>query len=126
MYTFFPLFYFFSSPLSFFICLLESTTVLSTMAQKSLSAYAYEKVIQYEMMTAVYVMEPWEKTLFSKWQAQPNEEGLKTDSLFNVDAVLLIIVSLSLATFYQYTPIMLGKIASLFWNYYIPFIHSTN
>ncbi|KAJ8655520.1 hypothetical protein O0I10_008806 [Lichtheimia ornata] len=64
------------------------------MAQKSLSAYAYEKVIQYEMMTAVYVMEPWEKTLFN--------------------AVLLIIVSLSLATFYQYTPIMLGKIASLF------------
>lgn len=90
------------------------------MAHKSLSTYAYEKVIQYEMMTAVYVMEPWEKTLFSKWQPSRMRKDEKRDWQVYIDAVLLIIVSLSLATFYQYTPIMLGKIASLFWNHYIP------
>ncbi|KAG2218310.1 hypothetical protein INT45_003653 [Circinella minor] len=55
--------------------------------QKSLSHYIYEKFLQYELMTAVYVMEPWEKTLF---------------------------ISLSFATFYQYTPIMVSKVTGLF------------
>ncbi|KAI7851578.1 hypothetical protein BDC45DRAFT_486265 [Circinella umbellata] len=62
--------------------------------QKSLSHYIYEKCLQYELMTAVYVMEPWEKTLFN--------------------AILLTIVSLSFATFYQYTPIMVSKVTGLF------------
>ncbi|KAI9494602.1 hypothetical protein BDB00DRAFT_817466 [Zychaea mexicana] len=61
--------------------------------QKSLGYYVYEKFLQYELMTAVYVMEPWEKTLFN--------------------AILLIIVSLSFATFYQYTPVMVNKVSAL-------------
>ncbi|KAL1933793.1 hypothetical protein VTP01DRAFT_7883 [Rhizomucor pusillus] len=45
-------------------------------------------------MTALYVMEPWEKTLFN--------------------TIILTIVSLSVATFYQYTPVMIGKVTTLF------------
>ncbi|KAI8139190.1 hypothetical protein BJV82DRAFT_672773 [Fennellomyces sp. T-0311] len=64
------------------------------MSTKSLGSYVYEKFFQYELMTAIYVMEPWEKTL--------------------MNAILLTIVSLSFATFYQYTPIMVSKVTSLF------------
>ncbi|KAI9266709.1 hypothetical protein BDA99DRAFT_436437 [Phascolomyces articulosus] len=62
--------------------------------KKSLGHYVYEKFFQYELMTAVYVMEPWEKTLFN--------------------AIVLTIVSLSFATFYQYTPVMFSKVTGFF------------
>lgn len=85
---------------------------------ETLSAYVSRRFFQYELMTALYVMEPWEKTLFSKLlNAHPTSPvgnvNAKTFLLFS-DTIILTIVSLSVATFYQYTPVMIGKVTTLF------------
>ncbi|ORY99904.1 hypothetical protein BCR43DRAFT_484507 [Syncephalastrum racemosum] len=66
---------------------------MSSKSSSSLTGYVTTKLFQYELMTAVYVMEPWEKTLFN--------------------AVILVLFSLSFATVYQYTPVMINKVAAL-------------
>ncbi|ORX46091.1 hypothetical protein DM01DRAFT_196680 [Hesseltinella vesiculosa] len=56
---------------------------------KSLSSYISTKIYQYELQTALYMLEPWEKALFN--------------------TLLLSIISLSVVTLYQYTPILFSK-----------------
>ncbi|CAO3664747.1 unnamed protein product [Rhizopus stolonifer] len=53
----------------------------------SLSKYLSTKVYQYELQTALYMLEPWEKALFN--------------------TIVLSILSLSFITMYQYTPVLL-------------------
>ncbi|KAI9322554.1 hypothetical protein BX666DRAFT_1896169 [Dichotomocladium elegans] len=59
---------------------------------KSFRTIAYEKLFQYELLTAVYVMEPWEKTVFN--------------------IIVIIILALSLTTLYQYSLLIMSKLAS--------------
>ncbi|KAI7863181.1 hypothetical protein BDF14DRAFT_1885371 [Spinellus fusiger] len=54
------------------------------------SGYIATKIYQYELQTALYMLEPWEKALFN--------------------TIMLSIVSLSVVTMYQYTPLVLGKL----------------
>ncbi|KAI9252466.1 hypothetical protein BY458DRAFT_523088 [Sporodiniella umbellata] len=53
----------------------------------SLSSYLSTKIYQYELQTALYMLEPWEKALFN--------------------TIVLSILSLSFITMYQYTPVLL-------------------
>ncbi|KAI8329162.1 small subunit of serine palmitoyltransferase-like protein [Choanephora cucurbitarum] len=54
------------------------------MATKSISNYLSTKLYQYELQTALYMLEPWEKALFN--------------------TIVLSIISLSVITMYQYSP----------------------
>ncbi|KAH8556430.1 small subunit of serine palmitoyltransferase-like protein [Umbelopsis sp. PMI_123] len=56
-----------------------------------LSKYISTKVYQYELQTALYMLEPWEKALFN--------------------GIVLIILSLAIMTVYQYTPSVLNKLS---------------
>lgn len=51
-----------------------------------MSNYLSTKLYQYELQTALYMLEPWEKALFN--------------------TIVLSIVSLSVVTMYQYTPVV--------------------
>ncbi|CAO3652537.1 unnamed protein product [Mucor hiemalis] len=56
------------------------------MESKGMSNYLSTKLYQYELQTALYMLEPWEKALFN--------------------TIVLSIVSLSVVTMYQYTPVI--------------------
>ncbi|KAI8377251.1 small subunit of serine palmitoyltransferase-like protein [Blakeslea trispora] len=56
------------------------------MATKSISSYLSTKLYQYELQTALYMLEPWEKALFN--------------------TIVLSIISLSVITMYQYSPVL--------------------
>ncbi|KAI8338967.1 small subunit of serine palmitoyltransferase-like protein [Chlamydoabsidia padenii] len=58
--------------------------------EKSYSKYISTKIYQYELQTALYMLEPWEKALFN--------------------TIMLCIVGLSVLTMYQYTPIVFNKL----------------
>ncbi|KAI8067732.1 small subunit of serine palmitoyltransferase-like protein [Gongronella butleri] len=57
---------------------------------KDLSSYISTKIYQYELQTALYMLEPWEKALFN--------------------TLLLSILALSFMTMYQYTPVLFSKL----------------
>lgn len=72
------------------------------MPQKGrLANFFSEKYYQYELQTALYMLEPWEKALFSKFQFL-----IYAHILICVDTIVLSIVSLSAITMYQYIPIL--------------------
>ncbi|KAI8637414.1 small subunit of serine palmitoyltransferase-like protein [Parasitella parasitica] len=52
----------------------------------SIRRYLSKKVYQYELQTALYMLEPWEKILFN--------------------SIALCLLSLSIATLYHFTPTM--------------------
>ncbi|KAL4214744.1 small subunit of serine palmitoyltransferase-like protein [Rhizopus microsporus] len=56
------------------------------MGSKSVSSFLSTKLYQYELQTALYMLEPWEKALFN--------------------TIVLSIISLSFITMYQYTPLL--------------------
>ncbi|KAI8581885.1 hypothetical protein K450DRAFT_229705 [Umbelopsis ramanniana AG] len=56
-----------------------------------LSKYISTKIYQYELQTALYMLEPWEKALFN--------------------SIVLVILSLAIMTVYQYTPSVLSKLS---------------
>ncbi|GAB5591606.1 hypothetical protein Unana1_06506 [Umbelopsis nana] len=56
-----------------------------------LSKYISTKIYQYELQTALYMLEPWEKALFN--------------------GIVLIILSLGIMTVVQYTPSVISKIS---------------
>ncbi|KAI8091222.1 small subunit of serine palmitoyltransferase-like protein [Gilbertella persicaria] len=56
------------------------------MTTTRMSNYLSTKLYQYELQTALYMLEPWEKALFN--------------------TIVLSIVSLSAITMYQYTPVL--------------------
>ncbi|KAI9287056.1 small subunit of serine palmitoyltransferase-like protein [Umbelopsis sp. AD052] len=56
-----------------------------------LSKYVSTKIYQYELQTALYMLEPWEKALFN--------------------SIVLVILSLAIMTVYQYTPSVLSKLS---------------
>ncbi|CAO0800561.1 unnamed protein product [Mucor circinelloides] len=53
---------------------------------ESKRSFLSTKLYQYELQTALYMLEPWEKALFN--------------------TIVLSIVSLSVVTMYQYTPVL--------------------
>ncbi|KAI8988238.1 small subunit of serine palmitoyltransferase-like protein [Mycotypha africana] len=53
-------------------------------AIKNINKYISRKVYQYELQTALYMLEPWEKFLFN--------------------SLALCLLSLSIATIYHFTP----------------------
>ncbi|KAI9486187.1 MAG: hypothetical protein EXX96DRAFT_516059 [Benjaminiella poitrasii] len=55
------------------------------MDSKRVSTYFSTLLYQYELQTALYMLEPWEKALFN--------------------TIVLSIISLSFVTMYQYTPV---------------------
>ncbi|KAI8097322.1 uncharacterized protein BX664DRAFT_326121, partial [Halteromyces radiatus] len=57
---------------------------------QSFSKYISTKIYQYELQTAIYMLEPWEKALFN--------------------TIMISIVSLSVVTMYQYTPVVFNKL----------------
>ncbi|KAI9274091.1 small subunit of serine palmitoyltransferase-like protein [Helicostylum pulchrum] len=61
------------------------------MESKHKSSFLSTKLYQYELQTALYMLEPWEKALFN--------------------TIVLSIVSLSVITMYQYTPVLFKLIA---------------
>ncbi|KAI8884235.1 hypothetical protein K501DRAFT_217942 [Backusella circina FSU 941] len=61
------------------------------MASQRVSSFLSTKLYQYELQTALYMLEPWEKALFN--------------------TIVLSIVSLSVVTMYQYTPALFKLIA---------------
>ncbi|KAI9027301.1 hypothetical protein J3Q64DRAFT_1657273 [Phycomyces blakesleeanus] len=63
---------------------------MATESKGGLSDYVSTKIYQYELQTALYMLEPWEKALFN--------------------TLLLSIVSLSAVTLYQYTPLVFNKL----------------
>ncbi|KAF1806089.1 small subunit of serine palmitoyltransferase-like protein [Mucor lusitanicus] len=56
------------------------------MESKRMSSFLSTKLYQYELQTALYMLEPWEKALFN--------------------TIVLSIISLSVVTMYQYTPVL--------------------
>ncbi|KAI7889141.1 small subunit of serine palmitoyltransferase-like protein [Mucor mucedo] len=54
-----------------------------------ISKYLSKKVYQYELQTALYMLEPWEKILFN--------------------SLALCLLSLSIATIYHFTPSVFAK-----------------
>ncbi|KAI7900065.1 small subunit of serine palmitoyltransferase-like protein [Cokeromyces recurvatus] len=56
------------------------------MESKRTSSYLSTLLYQYELQTALYMLEPWEKALFN--------------------TILLSIILLSFVTMYQYTPVL--------------------
>ncbi|KAI8975783.1 hypothetical protein BDF20DRAFT_880682 [Mycotypha africana] len=56
------------------------------MESNRLSQFLSRKLYQYELQTALYMLEPWEKAIFN--------------------TIVLSIVSLSIVTMYQYTPVI--------------------
>ncbi|KAI9304310.1 hypothetical protein BJ944DRAFT_202894 [Cunninghamella echinulata] len=61
----------------------------SNNSNKGFSNYVSTKIYQYELQTALYMLEPWEKALFN--------------------TIVLSIVALSVFTMYQYTPVVFSK-----------------
>ncbi|CAO3636507.1 unnamed protein product [Cunninghamella echinulata] len=61
----------------------------SNNSSKGFSNYVSTKIYQYELQTALYMLEPWEKALFN--------------------TIVLSIVALSVFTMYQYTPVVFSK-----------------
>ncbi|EIE92050.1 hypothetical protein RO3G_16761 [Rhizopus delemar RA 99-880] len=60
-------------------------------SNRSISKFLSTKLYQYELQTALYMLEPWEKALFN--------------------TIMLSILSLSFITMYQYTPVFFKFIA---------------
>ncbi|KAL9554166.1 hypothetical protein MBANPS3_002934 [Mucor bainieri] len=56
------------------------------MESKRMFSFLSTKLYQYELQTALYMLEPWEKALFN--------------------TIVLSIISLSVVTMYQYTPVL--------------------
>ncbi|ORZ24711.1 hypothetical protein BCR42DRAFT_403501 [Absidia repens] len=54
------------------------------------SKYITTKIYQYELQTALYMLEPWEKALFN--------------------TIVICLVGLSFLTMYQYIPVVFNKL----------------
>ncbi|KAI8393402.1 uncharacterized protein BYT42DRAFT_609198 [Radiomyces spectabilis] len=59
-------------------------------SNEGIQGYISTKIYQYELQTALYMLEPWEKALFN--------------------TIMLSIVCLSVMTLYQYTPVVLNRL----------------
>ncbi|ORZ18076.1 hypothetical protein BCR42DRAFT_413103 [Absidia repens] len=62
----------------------------ATNNEKGFSNYISTKIYQYELQTALYMLEPWEKALFN--------------------TIMISLVGLSFLTMYQYTPVIFSKL----------------
>lgn len=80
------------------------------MDSKHKSSFLSTKLYQYELQTALYMLEPWEKALFSKFLLYIFLFMYSILIIF-VDTIVLSIVSLSVVTMYQYTPVLFKLIA---------------
>lgn len=75
-------------------------------------------IYQYELQTALYMLEPWEKALFSMFVKKKPQRGVRARDLttyrnvFVADIVLFSIISLSVMTVFQYTPIIFNKLTA--------------
>lgn len=79
------------------------------MDSKHKASFLSTKLYQYELQTALYMLEPWEKALFSKYFVI-----FFTSNVFLIifiDTIVLSIVSLSVVTMYQYTPVLFKLLA---------------
>ncbi|CAO3596237.1 unnamed protein product [Absidia cylindrospora] len=56
------------------------------------SKYITTKIYQYELQTALYMLEPWEKALFN--------------------TIVICLVGLSFLTMYQYIPVVFNKLVT--------------
>lgn len=74
-------------------------------AMNNVSKYLSKKVYQYELQTALYMLEPWEKILFSK-RAKIMKLKVMTLTFSSLDSLALCLLSLSIATVYHFTPTM--------------------